>query len=225
MRQLKGIVFDLDGTLIDSMPDLYHALNSTLAAHGRRSVTLDEFKTFYGDGMRFIVQRAFAATGAPYDDTETHKYFQEYLHYYRHQPHDPSQTYPHVTDMLEMLKKAKVRIGICSLKPEAAALSLLDELELRKYFDAVAGGDTFEVCKPHGGHLLGVIERLGVAVENCLMVGDRLKDVTMAHEAGVPCILVDHDGSCKEEISAEGIMHGFDDFTRTLATVGFKFCV
>lgn len=221
--KLQALVFDLDGTLIDSMPDLLNALNSTLKAHGQRWVTLDEFKTFYGDGMRLLVQRAFAATGAAYPASESDKYFQEYLFQYRHQTPDPSQTYPHVPEMLETLKKSDVRLGICSLKPEEATLWLLEQLGLRRYFTSIAGGDTFPVCKPNPGHLLGVIERLGVPAANCVMIGDGPKDVKMAHDAGILCLLVDHNGLIDAGTAkADGVLRGFENFQPALGKVGFE---
>ena len=223
MVQLKGIVFDLDGTLIDSIYDLHKALNSTLQAHGRRSVTLDEFKAFYGDGMRFIVRRAFAATGEAFQDSEADKFFQEYLYRYRHQDPDLSQTYPGVPEMLEAFHKSKVRLGICSLKPEEATVWLLEQLGLRHFFTSIGGGDTFPVCKPNPGHLLGVMQRMGVPAAYGLMIGDGLKDVKMAHEAGVKCLLIDHDkGPSAKTTTADGVLYGFSEIKEALEKIGFE---
>ncbi len=221
MPQLKGLVFDLDGTLIDSMSDLMNALNTTLRDHGRRAVTLEEFKNFYGDEMRFIVQRAFSATGTPYPNIESNAYFQKYLYRYRHQAPAPLQVYPFVVDMLETLTHADVKLGICSLKPEEATHWLLDKLGLRRYFKFIGGGDTFGVCKPHAGHLLGVIERLEVPLANCVMIGDRPKDAMMAQAAGVPCLIVSHDGLVENSFNADGTMCGFADFEEALERIGF----
>jgi phosphoglycolate phosphatase len=224
MRLLKGVIFDLDGTLIDSRPELHRAINSTLKAHGRRAITLEEFKSFYGDGMRLIAQRAFAATGNSYPASKSDNYYQECLSHYLHQQHDPSQVYPGVIDMLESFKEAGIKLGICSLKAEAATLSLLAELGLRNYFAAIGGGDTFPVCKPNPGHLLGVIERIGIPASDCLMIGDGPKDVAMARSAKIPCLIVAHEDPMEKNVpKADGVLRGFLSFAQELKAAGFEF--
>ena len=104
MPILQGLIFDLDGTLMDSAPDLRHALNQTLRAYGRRDVTLEETEHMVGDGMLTLLARAFAATGEAIDSAKSYAYFQEFIGYYRNQKPDPAQIYPHAVETLDLTK-------------------------------------------------------------------------------------------------------------------------
>ena len=223
MTKLQGLIFDLDGTLVDSAPDLRNALNKVLAAHGRRSVTLDEMKSYTGDGMLPQLQRAFAATGEALGLDESYKIFQDYVIHYRQQKADMAQIYPQAVETLQHYKKAGVRLGICTNKQGASTAKLLDELDLAQYFTFVAGGDTFMVHKPNPGHVQGVIDALKVPAEGCIMVGDSSNDVLAAKGAGIPCLVVTHGyGVGLDQLGADGLIGNFGELETALQRLGFS---
>lgn len=223
MPLLQGLIFDLDGTLLDSAPDLRQALNRTLQAHGRRELVLDEVVQMVGDGMLPLLNRAFAATGEPVPESESYVRFQEFVTHYRGQKPDPSQIYPNARETLERFHGANVKLGICTNKQEASTLQLLDELRLKHYFTFVAGGDTFPVHKPNPGHVKGVIEKLGVPAQNCVMVGDGPNDVAAAHGAGIPCIVVTHGyGGDYSQLGATALIAGLRELRPALKALEFK---
>jgi phosphoglycolate phosphatase len=222
MPQLKGLIFDLDGTLLDSAPDLRQALNLTLAAHGRRPLTLEEATRLTGDGMLPMLSRAFAMTGKPIPDSESYIRFQEFITHYRKQKADPSQIYPHVIDSLKHFKKRGVAMGVCTNKQEASTIRLLEDLNIQNYFGFVAGGDTFPVHKPHPDHVRGVMQALKLSPANCVMVGDGSNDVRAAQGAGIPCILVTQGyGIDVEDLGAEAIIASFAELPTALQKLGF----
>ncbi|MDP9127676.1 MAG: HAD-IA family hydrolase [Pseudomonadota bacterium] len=222
MPVLQGLIFDLDGTLVDSAPDLRQALNRTLRAHGRRDVSLEEVTRMVGDGMLPLLSRAFAITGEALPDSQSYVMFQEFIGHYRNQHADPAQIYPHAIETLEHFKTLGIQLGICTNKQEAATLHLLEELKLKHYFACVAGGDTFPVHKPHGGHVTGVIEGLGVAAVSCVMIGDGPHDVTAAHSAGLPCLVITHGyGSDFASLGGDAVIDGFRQLPEALRGLGF----
>lgn len=217
MKQIKAVIFDLDGTLLDSAADIRQAINATLADHGRRALTLDEVRDMIGDGLLTLMQRAFAATGMPIVDDQSYIYFQSFIQYYRNQKPDPSQLYPGAYDLLKKLKGMGLKNGLCTNKQDAATRSLMDQLGLTDYFDFIAGGDTFMVHKPHPGHVQGVLEGLGVAANEAVFIGDSRNDVAASQGAGVPCILVTHGyGHDVQHLGASAVMPRFADFETVL---------
>ncbi len=222
MPLLQGLIFDLDGTLVDSAPDLRQALNLMLAQFGRRPLALDEVEGMTGDGMLPMVHRAFAATGEALPDTQSYERFQVFIAHYRSQKPDASQIYPGVMEALARFHAAGVRLGVCTNKQEAATLRLLEGLDLKRLFTFVAGGDTFTVHKPNPGHVNGVIEKLGVPAGGCVMIGDSVNDVLAAHGAGIPCVVVTAGyGQAPETLGADKLIRGFAELTAALETLGF----
>lgn len=223
MPPLQGLIFDLDGTLIDSAPDLRQALNATLKTHGRKSLPLETIKGFTGDGMMPMIARAFAATGTPLPESETYKVFQQFITHYRNLGPDPEQVFAGAVEAIMDFRKSGVKIGICTNKQELATTQLLEDLGINPLFDFVAGGDTFPVHKPHPDHVRGVISRLGVPTENCVMVGDGPNDVNAAHAAGIPCIVVTHGYSQDyDRLGGDVLIGGFGELSAALTKLGFS---
>lgn len=222
MPVLQGLIFDLDGTLMDSAPDLRQALNGTLAAHGRRGLTLEETTRMVGDGMLTLLTRAFAATGTPVNDADSYALFQEFIDHYRNQKPDPAQVYPHTVETLAHYRDRNVKLGVCTNKQEAATIHLLQQLGLAKYFNFVAGGDTFPVHKPHPGHVKGVMDKLGVTAANCVMIGDGPNDVASAQGAGVPCLIVTHGYGGFGQYDANRLIAGFHELSAALHRLGYE---
>jgi phosphoglycolate phosphatase len=224
MPQLHALICDLDGTLLDSAPDLRQALNAALKAEGRRALTLEEVEAMIGDGMLPLIQRAYAATGAPVSVAESYPKFERFIGFYRELQPDPAQIYPHVTEVLAALQKAGVKLAICTNKQEEATHRLLKQLDLARFFSFVAGGDTFPVHKPHPGHVEGVLKALAVRAENAAMVGDSGNDILSARGAGVPCLLVSQGyGVGIDNLGASGMIADFGELPDALRLLGFEF--
>jgi phosphoglycolate phosphatase len=223
MKPLKGLIFDLDGTLLDSAPDLRQAVNLMLAEHGRRPLSLDEVKAMTGDGSMALVQRAFKVTGDIISD-DVFPYVQQFIGHYRNIKADPAQIYPHVVPILDKYHEVGVMLGICTNKQEAASYRVLEELNLLQYFEFIAGGDTFPVHKPNPGHLQGVITALDVPRETCVFVGDGINDVRAARGAEIPCVVVTHGYGAvdRDDLNADSTIAGFDELPEALARLGYQ---
>ena len=222
MTRLEGLIFDLDGTLVDSAPDLHQALNLTLRAHGQRDLTLEETKPMLGDGMVPMLARAFKLTGSRISDQEAQSYFQEFLNHYRHMPPAPEQLYAKVHDTLVSMQKRGIALGLCTNKQEESTHRLLKSLNIAQYFGFVAGGDTFAFRKPHPDHVTGVIDHLMVSPKACVMIGDSQNDVFAAKAAGVPTIVVTHGyGVNSRDLPADAFIDGFDELAPALGRLGF----
>lgn len=222
MPKLEGLIFDLDGTLVDSAPDIRNALNRTLVEQGRRDITLDEVKALVGDGLLVTLQRAFEKTGAALADDQSYRIFQIFVGYYRALKADPSQIYPGVTDALRQFRDRGVKLGVCTNKQETATHRILDELGLANYFTFVAGGDTYMVHKPHPDHVRGVAEAMAVSPAACVMVGDSANDVKAAKGAGMSCLMITHGyGTDVAGLGADGLIGSFAELDAALARIGF----
>jgi phosphoglycolate phosphatase len=188
-HQLTAIVFDLDGTLIDSAPDVRAALNRLLAEEDRRQLSLMEVQELVGEGARPLIERAWAATGAPADFHCVSALIERYLAFYRAHPADHTVVYAGVRDELARLSAAGHKLGICTNKPHAMSLMVLEALDLTRWFDAVLGGD-FPRRKPDGEHIRETLRRMGADGGSALYVGDSRTDVLAARDAGLPMVAV-----------------------------------
>ncbi len=175
------IVFDLDGTLIDSAPDLRAAANIMLAGEGAEPLDLPTVISFIGNGLPKLVERSMGARGI--DAGEHVRLTQVTLEAYNRDPATLTTIYPGVEQALSRLKFAGHRLGMCTNKPHAPAVDILDRLGLAQYFDAVVGGDTLAVKKPDPEPLLHTLVQLGDGP--ALYVGDSEVDAETAARAGV----------------------------------------
>jgi phosphoglycolate phosphatase len=183
-----ALVFDLDGTLVDSVPDLQAAINRMLAEIGRRALDAGEIRRMVGDGTAALVARALGATGgAPPDEAALQARF---LALYEAEPAVRTLPYEAVAETLQRLKAAGCRLAICTNKPQAAALAVLRGVGLEALFDAVLGGDALPVRKPDPRHLLGAVASLDATPGDAVMIGDNENDHAAAKAAGIPIILM-----------------------------------
>jgi phosphoglycolate phosphatase len=183
MTSLKAIIFDLDGTLVDSAWDLQDATNVLMAEEGLGPVTLDEIKSMVGDGVAKLVKRAISAAGG--DLTRLPDLVNRFLRIYEVNASRHTEAYPGVRDTLEGLKRLGLPLGVVTNKPYAATLDILEALGLRAFFAAVIAGDTLPERKPQPAPILLALQQLGVRPEAALMVGDNYHDVQAARSAGV----------------------------------------
>ncbi|OYQ33643.1 phosphoglycolate phosphatase [Niveispirillum lacus] len=219
LKRFPALIFDFDGTLTDSAPDITLGLNRLLAQEGRRELPLSMVHHMIGDGAGRLVEQAFAATGVALTPAELGPMTARYLAIYGALPVDRSCIYPDVVDTLTALKQAGHRLGLCTNKPAGISVDLLGELGLDTLFDAVAGGDSVARRKPHPDPLLFVMDRLGVDAGGAVMVGDNANDVAAARGAGVPAVAVayGYPRMPLAELGADIIIDRFADLPTALA--------
>ncbi len=208
---LSAVVFDLDGTLIDSAPDVVAALNRLLVEQGRRMVSLDEGRLMVGEGARAMVERGLAATGADAGPAALDDLTRRYIAIYRDDPVVETIVYPGVVEVLKLLAASGVAMGVCTNKPDEMSRLVLEALGLAGYFGAVVGGDALSVRKPDARHLNAVVDRLAVPIAGAVYVGDSGTDAETAHEAGIPFIAVTYGYSRvrAQELGAEFLIDSF----------------
>ncbi|CAA7621759.1 phosphoglycolate phosphatase [Magnetospirillum sp. UT-4] len=206
-----AIVFDLDGTLIDSAPDVRAALNRLLAEEGRPKLTLAAVQDMVGEGAGPLMERAWAATGAPADRGAVPALVERYLAHYRAHPADETVVFDGVRTLLPRLRQAGCRLGVCTNKPHAMTLVVLAALGLAEHFDAVLGGD-FPRRKPDGEHVRETLRRMGADGLPALYVGDSRTDVLAARDAGMPVVCVDwgYARMPAAELGADRLLGHFD---------------
>ncbi len=185
------IVFDLDGTLIDTAPDLVEALNVVLAHEGLPPVPYDAARNLVGGGARVMIERALAAEGRSVTPAKLERMLEVYIAYYAEHVADHSRVFPDLEPTLDALASAGARLAVCTNKLERLSLLLLDKLALAKRFVAICGQDTFGVQKPDPEVLRRTIARAGGDISRAIMIGDSVTDIRTARAAGVPVIAVD----------------------------------
>jgi phosphoglycolate phosphatase len=213
------LVFDLDGTLIDSVPDLHAAINRMLQERGRQPLSLAEVKPMVGDGGPTLVARALAAAGGDPSDATA---LRRFLELYEAAPARLTRPYPQVPETLAALRRAGYRTAICTNKPQRATLVVLRALGLLPLFDAIAGGDRFAVRKPDPGHLLGILRELGADPRRAVMIGDNEHDAAAARAAGLPVVLMRYGYAriSPESLGADALLDRFADLPATLERLG-----
>jgi phosphoglycolate phosphatase len=180
----RTAVFDLDGTLVDSAPDLHAALDRLMGRLGLPGFGRAEVIGMVGDGVKVLVTRALAARGRGFDQAALDSFTADYT------ANAAVETRPFagIPEALDALQAAGWRLAVCTNKPVAAARELLSGLGLLERFAAIGGGDSFAVRKPDPGHLLGTLTAAGGEAAAAVMIGDHHNDVAAARGAGLPCI-------------------------------------
>lgn len=200
----SAVVFDLDGTLIDSVSDITATANRLLTERGGRALAETEVRDMVGDGATDLVRRAFAAADLELPAGRVAEAVARYLDIYAEHRSSPACLYPGVVDTLEALAAAGVRLGLCTNKAERVTRPLLEGLDLARFFgEAVFGGGVLPVLKPDPAPLLWVLERLGAPEPaRSVMVGDSRNDALSARAANMPVVLVSYGYS---KIPAAGL--------------------
>lgn len=186
-----AVLLDLDGTLIDSAPDLLATLNTLLTENRRRTLSLDEIIPLIGDGIGALVARAMRETGGAAEPPELRHLVERFLEIYL-DPDRPQLTrvYDNVPATLVAIRQDGHRLAVCTNKVEEAASSLLRQLGLYEFVDAVVGGDKVTAQKPHPAHVQAALERLEAAAGSAVMVGDSRNDIAAGAAAGTATIAV-----------------------------------
>ena len=184
-----AILFDLDGTLVDTLPDLLWAMNALMGELGRRMITARELRGWIGDGVAALVRRAVDATGGLSDGSYTAMTERYHAHYESHVAVG-SRVYPGVEATLRTLRDAGYRMGVCTNKHTGLSVALLEALGLRPLFEAVVGGDALKHRKPSAEHIAATLGAMGMDGGKALMVGDSENDMAAARNAKIPVIAV-----------------------------------
>lgn len=190
------VVFDLDGTLVDSIPGLTLAVNQVLAHLGRRALSADEVRGMVGEGLDMLLARGLAATGEALDPGSLRSLWFEV---YGATVEEGTRPYPGAQALLDRLRDQGCRIGLCTNKPQAPTEQILATLGWRGRFGSVLGADAVPRRKPDPDHLLRVVAALGPG--RAAYVGDSITDVQTAQAAGIPIVLVAHGYSNQDPAS------------------------
>jgi phosphoglycolate phosphatase len=185
------IVFDLDGTLIDTAPDLIATLNFTLTQHGLPAVRFDAARPMIGGGARGMIERALVAEGRNCSPADVEVLYSAFVAHYAEHLADRSRPFPHVEVALDRLASERHRLAVCTNKLEWLAKRLLETLHLADRFAAICGQETFGVQKPDPHVFRGTVTRAGGDPKRAIMVGDSITDIRTARAAGVPIVAVD----------------------------------
>lgn len=184
------IIFDLDGTLIETAPDLHNCVNYLLQKDNLAPIELADMRLMIGQGAKKMIERGYAHHGISLEDDRMEELFQEFLAYYAKNISVLSKPYDGLLHQLDALKGSNHTLAVCTNKNESLARTLLSDLKMDHYFSAILGGNTLPIRKPDGLHITTTIERAGGIVSNAIMVGDSSTDIRAANNAGVPVIAV-----------------------------------
>lgn len=189
----RAVLFDLDGTLIDSAHGIAEAVNRTREELGFARADEALVREWIGEGARFLLHRALADAGADLADGPAFEQrFARLMHHYAASLPLQARPYPGVEEALRGLRARGVKVALCTNKPARFIAPLLDALDWHALFDGIVGGDTLAACKPDALPLRHLAEAFGLAVGDCAMVGDSRTDAEAARAAGMPLVLVDY---------------------------------
>jgi phosphoglycolate phosphatase len=184
------IAFDLDGTLVDTAPDLVATLNVLLAQEGVRPLSFEAARPYIGRGAKWMIERGFQAAGAMLEAERVEPLFDRFIAHYVAHIADESRPFPGMVQALETLRGEGARLSVCTNKLTGLSVTLLDALKLSYLFDAVVGADAAPAAKPDPRHLEAAITAAGGSTDRAILVGDAATDAGAARAARVPLILV-----------------------------------
>lgn len=214
-RTLSGAVvaFDLDGTLVDTAPDLLGTLNLLLQQEGLAPLPLDVGRPLIGHGARRLLERGFEAARAPLSPERMGELFDRFIAHYLAHIADESRPFPGVPEALGELRAAGARLAVCTNKPTELSIALLDALGMGRFFEAVVGPEAAAARKPDPRHLEAAVAAAGGSMARALMVGDAAPDAEAARAAGTPLILVSfgYTETPARELAPDVLIHHFDE--------------
>lgn len=203
-KEKKAIFFDLDGTLIDSVPDLALAVNEMLVQLGRKTFSEDTIRYWVGNGAQILVRRALLGErdieGKQIDETFFEDALARFLSAYRKHLCEATRPYPHVPETLKTLKRRGYRLAIVTNKPEQFVSPILEGLGMADLFEAWLGGDSLPKKKPDPMPLLHLCETMDITVDDAVIVGDSKNDILAAKACGMDAIGVTYGYNYGEDI-------------------------
>ena len=216
MSQIYTILFDLDGTLVDTAPDLIEAHNHVMKKYGHKQKRLSDIKSLAGRGAWVMMQRSFK--NEIKDEKTKKKMVDEFIDFYSKNINNESKPIKGIFEFLDWAKSKNISMGVCTNKREVLATDLLKKINMYKYFEYVAGADTFEFNKPDPRHLTNVIEIIGGDLSKTIMVGDSEVDSNSAYNANLPFVLVKNGYTEKseKEIKHDELINDFINFQKII---------
>lgn len=215
------LVFDLDGTLVDTAPDLIAATNHVLEHVGVPPVDVDSLRPWIGHGAKYMIEMAIGPAGTTLTPGEHDRLLERYLAYYEENIAVASQPFEGAVAALERFQAAGAKLAVCTNKMEKMSKSLLTALDLARYFTVIAGRDTFDAFKPHPHHLLETIRMAGGDAARAIMIGDTGVDITTAKAARVPVIAVTfgYTNTPVHEFSPDAVIDHFGELEPAIKTL------
>lgn len=209
------VIFDLDGTLVDTAPDLVASLNHTITVEGLPPVTFEDLTHLVGQGVHMMLERAFRMHDRVLDDETRARLYDRFIAFYMETMPGKSSPYPGVIAAMDRLEAVGFKLAVCTNKVGMLTLPLLEKLGLKERFVAITCGDTFEFRKPDARHILGTVELAGALPSRSVMVGDSINDIAAAKNAGIPAIAVPFGYSDVPvaDLSPDLIITHYDDMT------------
>ena len=216
MSQIYTILFDLDGTLVDTAPDLIEAHNHVMKKYGHKQKRLSDIKSLAGRGAWVMMQRSFK--NEIKDEKTKKKMVDEFIDFYSKNINNESKPIKGIFEFLDWAKSKNISMAVCTNKREVLATDLLKKINMYKYFEYVAGADTFEFNKPDPRHLTNVIEIIGGDLSKTIMVGDSEVDSNSAYNANLPFVLVKNGYTEKseKEIKHDELINDFVNFQKII---------
>ena len=216
MTQIYTILFDLDGTLIDTAPDLMAAHNHVMKKFGHEEKKMSDIKSLAGKGAWVMMQRSFKKEIQ--DKNLKKEMTKEFLDFYSKNIDKGSQPIKGIFDFLKWAKSKNISMAVCTNKQERLAVDLLKKLNMYEYFEYTAGSDTFEFNKPDPRHLTNVVEIIGGDLSKTVMVGDSEVDAMSAENAKLPFVLVENGYTEKttKEIKHNELIKDFINFEKII---------
>ena len=214
MTQKLTILFDLDGTLVDTAPDLMGAHNHVMKKFGYPQKSLDDIKHIAGRGAWIMMQRTFRDEIK--DENLKKEMVKEFINYYAKNIDRASKPIKGVVKFLDWAKSKQILMAVCTNKQEKLAVDLLKKINLSQYFEYIAGCDTFDFNKPDPRHLTNVIDIIGGDINKSIMIGDSEVDSQSAYNAKIPFILVEEGYTEKNinEIPHKTLIKDFSNFEK-----------
>lgn len=218
----EAVVWDLDGTLVESAPDLATALNALLNEQGQHSHPVDSVRPMIGGGVAKLIERGFRASGAPLDEQERDALIPRFMEIYSRCCTRSTSLVPHARDALLYFYNAGVLQALCTNKPQVVTEQILHALDIIGFFDSIVGGDFTDEKKPHPLPLLTCLQELGVRPDQAIMIGDSGADVGAARSATVPIVLVPdgYTGVPADSLGADYVLGSLLDIPRLFPPPG-----
>ncbi|KCZ59420.1 HAD-IA family hydrolase [Hyphomonas chukchiensis] len=219
-KQFDGwtIVFDLDGTLVNTAPDLLDALNHVLVEGGLKPVDLPTISTMIGHGAKAMIVKGMAAQGAEPDADRMDALFDQFLAYYEDHIAVGSRPFENALDALQTLTHEGAILAVCTNKRQRSTDRLLDALQISENFAAIVGADSVPDRKPHGDHILLTVDRAGGKRSRAIMVGDSRTDERAARNAGLPFVFVPfgYETETVDEIAPDAVVSNYSELVPAL---------